>query len=56
MIQLPSSATLKQKKMDRSVNYWFAEDMISHLIVLELELANVYSKEQDSKYLRLCGS
>lgn len=47
---------VKAKEMHRSVNHGFAEDIVSHLIVLELELANVYRKEQDSKYLRLYGS
>lgn len=47
---------VKAKEMHRSVNYGFVKNTISHFMVLELELANIYCKEQDSKYFRICGS
>lgn len=42
---------VKAKEIHRSVNYGFVKNTISHFIVLELGLANIYCKEQDSKYL-----
>ena len=44
------------KEMHIFVNYGFAKDIVSHFNVLELELANIYYKKQDSQYFKLYGS